>query len=162
MTRMIRPDEFPTVLAPFLPASSAGSRIEFAARAVLLRGETTEVLMIRLIRPKALLTALTLGGAVFFVANPAQAQRNTYADFPYNQGSLFYRPLPPKTHKVYRRVIRPAPAPPQTANTYPQPNASARQPQYYYNPQTNSYYYYPAPVAPQPAAPAYAQPTAPR
>lgn len=129
--------------------------------------------MIRRIRPTVLLTVLTLGGVVFLAAQPAHAQRNTYADFPYNQGSLFYRYLPPKKkpRPVYRPVVRPTPAPPQAGYTYTQPNAYAPQPRYYYNPQTNSYYYYPAnppqtqpaQVAPRAAAPTYsAQPANPR
>jgi hypothetical protein len=130
--------------------------------------------MRRRIRPTALLTVLTIGGAVFLAARPAQAQRNTYADFPYNQGSLFYRYIPPSKPKpkpVRRPVVRPYTAPPQAGYTYAQPNGYAPQRQYYYNPQTNSYYYYPttpapvqaAPVAPRTVAPTYgAQPAAPR
>jgi hypothetical protein len=122
--------------------------------------------MTRRIRPTALWTFLALGSGVFLAAEPAQAQRNTYEDFPYNQGSLFYRYLPPRprTRTVYRPVVRPNPAPPRAAYTYPQPYTYAPQPNYYYNPQTRSYYYYPtAPVAPRAAAPTYsAQPVYPR
>jgi hypothetical protein len=97
------------------------------------------------------LTALTVAGGLSLAARPAHAQRNTYADWPYNQGSLFYRYIPPKktTRTVYRPVAPTAPAPAPPAYTYPQPAASTTQPRYYYDPQTRGYYYYPT----QPAAP---------
>jgi hypothetical protein len=112
--------------------------------------------MTRRIRTTHWLTALTVAGGLFLAARPAQAQRNTYADWPYNQGSLFYRYIPPaKPKPVYRPAVRPAPA--RAATVYAQPGASTAQPRYYYNPQTRSYYYYPTQPVPtqlvQPAAP---------
>jgi len=100
-----------------------------------------------------LLTLLGLSCGMILLPSQAWAQRNTYEDFPYNQGSLFYRYLPPKktTRKVYRPVLRPAPVPPQTSYSYPQTNTYSQAPSYYYNPQTRSYYYYPTtPVPTQP------------
>jgi hypothetical protein len=51
-------------------------------------------------RTVVLAACLTVAGVLEFGASPAQAQArsrsyvpNTYADFPYNQGSLFYKPL---------------------------------------------------------------------
>jgi len=100
-----------------------------------------------------LLMLLGLSGGMILLPSQVHAQRNTYEDFPYNQGSLFYRYLPPKktTRKVYRPAVRPAPTPPRTTYTYPQAYTNGQAPTYYYNPQTRSYYYYPAaPVPTQP------------
>ena len=69
-------------------------------------------------------------------AGQARAQRNTYADFPFNQGSLFYRPS-----GAYR--------PPQAATTVMAPAAAPTQ--YYYTPQgvaPTQYYYAPQGVVP--------------
>src|SRR4051812_5955118 len=101
---------------------------------------------------KALLTLLGLSGGLILLSSRAEAQNNTYEDFPYNQGSLFYRYIPKTTkRKVYRPAVRPAPAPPRTTYTYPQTYTYGQAPTYYYNPQTRSYYYYP--TAPVPAQP---------
>jgi hypothetical protein len=113
--------------------------------------------MTRRIRTTRLLTVLTIGAGLFLAVQPAQAQRNTYEDFPYNQGSLFYRYLPPKkkTRTVYRPVVQPTPAPARPAYTYPPQYSGAAPNRYYYNPQTRSYYYYPTNPAPtQPVRPA--------
>ncbi len=80
----------------------------------------------------ALACALGLLGGWSLTSQSAQAQmQNTYADVPFNQGSLFYRPSgarpPATTSAPPRRVV----APVQPAPTY------------YYNPATRSYYYYP-------------------
>jgi hypothetical protein len=133
---------------------------------------------------------LTIAAAFLLQARPALAQgpygRNSYEDFPFNQGSLFYRPLKPKPKpraRVVPRTVAPAPAPAPAPGGYgsAQPYTNApRQPGYTYTyPRTYSYtpqtrYYYPtAPtyrVAPPAAAaapataapPATAVPAAPR
>jgi hypothetical protein len=95
------------------------------------------------IRTRALLAALAFAGGMLLASHTAQAQgpygRNSYADWPFNQGSLFYRPLKPKP-KPRARVVRPA-LPAARA-------AGAVQPYYYYQ-NGRYYYYYPAaPAAP--------------
>jgi hypothetical protein len=51
--------------------------------------------------------ALALAGMALIGDRPARAQNNTYADWPYNQGSLFYR------YRPYRpSAARPQPAAP--------------------------------------------------
>jgi hypothetical protein len=80
-------------------------------------------------------------------AGPARAQGNTYADFPFNQGSLFYRPS-----GAYR--------PPQAARTMTAPAAAPTQ--YYYAPQGGAptqYYYAPQGVVPTQYTYAQQQPT---
>lgn len=79
----------------------------------------------------ALAGALGLLGGWALDARPAQAQQNTYADVPFNQGSLFYRPSgarPPATTSVPRR----------TAPVY---NYAPQQGVTYYYPTTGNYYY---------------------
>src|SRR5262249_22924788 len=95
--------------------------------------------MTRSIRMATLAAALTVVGSSLLTAWPALAQgpygRNSYADFPYNQGSLFYRPLKPQP-RPKPKVSRPAASAPRTpATTY-----TARQP--YMAPQQPRYYYY--------------------
>ncbi len=58
------------------------------------------------LRTWTLAFAATLTGAALFGDRPAAAQ-NTYADVPFNQGSLFYRPSGARP---------PANAPPSTAS----------------------------------------------
>src|SRR3954449_9218678 len=93
----------------------------------------------------ALLTLLGLSGGMLLLPSQAQAQRNTYEDFPYNQGSLFYRYLPPKQTRGrgYRPAVGPAPAPPPMNYIYSNLYTYGQAPNYYYNPQTRSSYYYP-------------------
>jgi hypothetical protein len=86
--------------------------------------------------------ALALAGGMFVSTRPALAQgpygRNSYADFPYNQGSLFYRPLKPAPRpkpKVVRPAVPATPAP-VTGGYFSTP----RQP--YVAPRQQSYYYY--------------------
>src|SRR5215217_1511640 len=80
-----------------------------------------------------LATYLALGGGFDLAASPAQAQSrprsyvpNTYADFPYNQGSLFYKPLGSNAstrRKPPRRRVYVAPArAPRTVYYYPAPS----------------------------------------
>jgi hypothetical protein len=102
--------------------------------------------MDRTLRKAAAATVLTLAGGLFLASDTARAQgpygRNTYEDFPFNQGSLFYRPLKPKPRprpRVVRpRVVQPAPVPYQGGYGTAQPvvPAPATRPRYYY--------YYPA------------------
>jgi hypothetical protein len=67
--------------------------------------------MRRKFRTWAVLTASALALGAAFLAPEARAQ-NTYADVPFNQGSLFYRPSgarPPRVvtrDRVPRRVYR--------------------------------------------------------
>ncbi|MHC5538398.1 hypothetical protein ACYOEI_09230 [Singulisphaera rosea] len=89
-------------------------------------------------RSAAFASLVVLGAVTSPMGGIAQAQSrsssyvpNTYADFPYNQGSLFYRP--------------------QGANAYTRPRSAPRRmaaprvvtpaPGYYY-PQAPQYYYY--------------------
>ncbi|MDR3639253.1 MAG: hypothetical protein P4L84_35960 [Isosphaeraceae bacterium] len=65
-------------------------------------------------------------------ARPANAQMNTYADVPFNQGSLFYRPSgarPPATTSVPSTTAAPA------TRYAPQRGVT------YYYPTTGTYYY---------------------
>src|SRR5262245_27756067 len=121
-----------------------------------------EDVMTRSIRRPVLLILAFLGGVLLLGQHPAMAQGpyglNSYEDFPYNQGSLFYRPLKPKPKpkvRVVQRPVNPAPAPGGYTYTYSQPNtyaaprggyaASPAQP--YVQRYTNvpqPYYYYPA------------------
>jgi hypothetical protein len=99
--------------------------------------------MDRTLRKAAAATVLTLAGGLFLASDTARAQgpygRNSYADFPFNQGSLFYRPLKPKPKPrprvVKPRVVQPAPVPYQGGYSTARPAAPA---------QPRSYYYYPA------------------
>lgn len=43
------------------------------------------------LRTRLVLFSSALALSFFLGGRPAQAQMNTYADWPYNQGSLFYR-----------------------------------------------------------------------
>jgi hypothetical protein len=102
-----------------------------------------ERLMTLRIRRATAAAVLTLLSSALLSACPALAQgpygRNSYADFPYNQGSLFYRPLKPEPRPkkpVYKRVAPAAPAP---ATGY-----STTQPRYVVPQQPRYYYYYPA------------------
>ena len=128
--------------------------------------------MTRHTRKAALLTLMMIGTGLVLDARPAWAQGapNTYEDFPYNQGSLFYRPLKPKPRpRVVQRRLFTAPVArggytyvrPGT-NTAQQPgNSFAARSYGYYVPQPR--YYYPAPrgyVQPYQAAPV--APVAPR
>jgi hypothetical protein len=118
--------------------------------------------MARRMRKAALATLVTLVGGLWLMARPAQAQgpygRNSYEDFPFNQGSLFYRPLKPKpkprTATAPRRVLRPSIARPPQAG-YVQPYSSAPQQGY-------SYPTYPGGWSqPYPYAPSGSWPTSP-
>ena len=115
----------------------------------------------------ALLTLLTIGGRPGgLAARPAQAQGppNTYADFPFNQGSLFYRPLKPKPRpKIVQRPVYTAPVQrrgyiyvqPGTNGAYQGANSFTARSYGSYSPQPR--YYYPATrayVQPYQAAPA--------
>jgi hypothetical protein len=102
------------------------------------------------------LTSALLVAALEIATPPAQAQPNTYADFPFQQGSLFYQYNPP--NRPRRSVARPrytAPAQTGSYTAQPQPGYSqsnyyaqprpgyAVQPQqgyYYTQPQQGSYY----------------------
>ena len=108
--------------------------------------------MTRHIRTAALLTFLTLGASLLLPADSAMAQgpygRNSYEDWPFNQGSLFYRPLKPKPRPKVKVQTAPRLVYPNApVYTYPQPR-------YYTYPQGGYYYY--------PATPGYAQPVVPR
>src|SRR5258708_21129396 len=83
-------------------------------------------------RTVVLAAFLALGGVLEFGASPAQAQArsrsyvpNTYADWPYNQGSLFYKPLGSNASTRRRVARRPAyvarPRAPRTVYYYPAP-----------------------------------------
>ena len=76
----------------------------------------------------------------------AQAQPNTYADFPHNQGSLFYQYRGPRTARP--SATRRARAPQTYYYRYYAP--TTRQPVYQYVYPTQPRYYsnYPAPPAP--------------
>lgn len=96
-------------------------------------------------RSRSLAGVLALAGCLGLASSTAHAQPNTYADFPYNQGSLFYRyggaraarPSAPRRARVpqsYYRSYGPAPRPPAT--TYvPQGGYYYYYPQYQYQPQ---------------------------
>jgi hypothetical protein len=73
----------------------------------------------------ALKAALGFMGLWVFEARPANAQMNTYADVPFNQGSLFYRPSGAR--------------PPATTSARPAATAPVTQ----YAPQRGVTYYYP-------------------
>jgi hypothetical protein len=81
--------------------------------------------------------ALTLAGGLGIAAGPAQAQIGTYEDFPYQQGSLFYRP---SGNPLSRRAYAPRRTPAPTYYSAPQP----AYPSYYMTP-GGSYYYYTQP-----------------
>jgi hypothetical protein len=126
--------------------------------------------MTRHIRKVALATLLTLGAGLVGSGSSALAQGppNTYEDFPYNQGSLFYRPLKPRPRVRTRVVPRQVYVAPSTRGgyTYVQPGTNganagpssftARSYGYYSPPR----YYYP--TAPAPVQPYGAAPVAPR
>src|SRR5262249_27255916 len=104
--------------------------------------------MKRRIRSTTLTALLTLAGGTLLATQPASAQgpygRDSYADFPFNQGSLFYRPLKP-TPKPRVQVARPAPAP-RAGYTYTYPSSQpstyvAPRSGYTSAPRTNYYYY---------------------
>ncbi len=91
-------------------------------------------------RSRTLAWVLAGLGLWLMTGSPVQAQgpygRNSYEDFPFNQGSLFYRPLKPKPKPKVKVAPRTAVVPVQPQRrTYVQPR----------------YYYYPA--NPAPAAP---------
>lgn len=86
---------------------------------------------------------LTVGGGLPLATHPAMAQgpygRNSYEDFPFNQGSLFYRPLKPKPKPRVRATPRPfvrtyPSAPPAGYPSAPRPYTYGPQPRYYYYP----------------------------
>jgi ABC-type transporter lipoprotein component MlaA len=94
-------------------------------------------------------TCLALAGLIEVAGSPAEAQTrsrsyvpNTYADFPYNQGSLFYKPLGSNAatrRKPARRMVYAAPVrAPRTVYYYPTGYAYP----------AGTYYYQPA--APRP------------
>jgi len=87
--------------------------------------------------------ALALAGGLG-VAAPARAQRGTYEDFPFQQGSLFYRPGGnPLSRRAYS-TPRTAPAP--SYYTAPRPSYYAPpRPSPAYVPQPGYAPYYPAP-----------------
>ena len=97
---------------PAPPARSLASRPEKRAIRLTIGARQGRFAMTRQIRPASLLTAMVLGLSVFATGHPAQAQRNTYEDFPYNQGTSFLSlpPPKPKTRTVYRPVVSPQPA----------------------------------------------------
>jgi hypothetical protein len=84
-------------------------------------------------RKLALSAALAVGG-LELAAPSAQAQPNTYADFPFQQGSLFYQYRPQNRPK--RQVARPV------YTTPAQPGTVYRQaaPGTYVQPRQGSYY----------------------
>ena len=84
-------------------------------------------------RKLALSAALVVGG-LEIAAPSAHAQPNTYADFPFQQGSLFYQYRPQNRPK--RQVARPV------YTTPAQPAAVYRQaaPRTYVQPQQGYYY----------------------
>ena len=104
--------------------------------------------MIRNCRKWVLAGTLAVLGGWVFDSRPAHAQMNTYADVPFNQGSLFYRPSgarPPATTSYPRPAQAPAyqyNVAPQGATTYyyPTTGTSYYYPQYQY-PGTGTYYY---------------------
>jgi len=112
------------------------------------RGETEEKHMTRNIR-KAALAAFAFAGGLGLASPSAQAQGpyggNTYADFPFNQGSLFYQPVKPKVTRrsYYVAPRRPATyaAPVQGRTLYQAPPGwyqTSQGPRYY--PQGYTYY----------------------
>ncbi|MGE5756712.1 MAG: hypothetical protein ACM35G_13520 [Planctomycetaceae bacterium] len=85
--------------------------------------------MNRSLRTIALASLLVFAGELGFTARSAPAQgpygRNGYEDVPFNQGSLFYRPLKPgdpprRTPGAPRQMYRPYSFAPQ-GNSYYQP-----------------------------------------
>jgi hypothetical protein len=99
-------------------------------------------------RTWAMAGLLTLGSCLGLASSTAQAQPNTYADFPYNQGSLFYQYRGPRTARP--SAARRARAP----QTYYYRNYAppTRQPVYQYTYPTQRGYYYiygPPPVPTQ-------------
>jgi len=113
------------------------------------------------IRNGALLTLLMIGAGLALDARPARAQGapNTYEDFPFNQGSLFYRPLKPKPRPKVTAAPRPVyTAPAQGGGyTYVQPGSAQPAPANGFT--ARSYgYYAPQPRYYYPTAPRYAQP----
>ena len=102
-------------------------------------------------RTRSKLLALGALSALAFAGSEARAQ-NTYADVPFNQGSLFYRPSgarPPQTtrstrpFRLFRRNSQPA-----TNYYYSAPGATNYSSYYYSAPAAPTYpgYYYPAPA----------------
>jgi hypothetical protein len=63
-------------------------------------------------RTLVLASLIVLGGALTFPGQAALAQGpyggNTYADFPYNQGSMAYRPVRPAASRPLTRSVAPA------------------------------------------------------
>jgi hypothetical protein len=91
-------------------------------------------MMSRTWKNRMLFGALGLLGVWAAGARPAHAQMNTYADVPFNQGSLFYRPSgarPPAAASSPRGTRAPA---------YPYGYVPQGGTTYYY-PSTGTYYY---------------------
>jgi hypothetical protein len=101
-----------------------------------------------LVSKRAVLAALILSLGLLLAAQPAQAQgpygRNGYDDFPFNQGSLFYRPLKPAPKPKPRRPVVVNPAT-RTYTMPPQGGTATAQPPYTAAPQPRYYSYYAAP-----------------
>jgi hypothetical protein len=125
--------------------------------------------MTQFIRRTTLLALVTIGAGLVLGPRPVQAQGapNTYEDFPFNQGSLAYRPLKPKprVRSVPRQVYT---APVRGGYTYVQPGTGGlNQGTSWYGARSYGYtaprYYYPtAPVVVQPYQAAPVAPSAPR
>lgn len=96
---------------------------------------------------KTQLRTLALTAAAILTSNGTVWAQNTYKDFPFQQGSLFYRPSgakPPK--KVYRAPAYQYPAttaPVAPAYTQTPATTTYRAPAYSNNPVTGTRYYYP-------------------
>ena len=91
----------------------------------------------RQLRPRIANAAIVFLGVTVFSASSASAQ-NTYADFPFNQGSLFYRPSglkPPRPRVVSApRYIVAAPTYVTTAPAAPVYVVPSAAPVYYARP----------------------------
>jgi hypothetical protein len=102
------------------------------------------------LRRRLALTSALLFAGLELAAPPAQAQPNTYADFPFQQGSLFYQYNPP--NRPRRAAARPRYAAPAQTGSYtaqPQPGYTAQprpgyavQPRSGYAAQPQQGYYY--------------------
>src|SRR4051812_19525030 len=94
---VLRPVTTRRVVAAILPSRPPECGRPCGASSLVSGASSRENPMTRHIRNAALITLLSLAGGLLLTARPAQAQgpygRNSYEDWPFNQGSLFYRPL---------------------------------------------------------------------